>query len=30
MAYTDIDDPAAHFNTILFTGDIVDGDGRGG
>ena len=29
MAYTDIDDPAAHFNTILFTGDIVDGDGTG-
>jgi len=29
MAYTTIDDPAQYFNTVLFTGDIVDGDGTG-
>jgi len=29
MAYTTIDNPADHFNTILFTGDIVDSDGTG-
>jgi hypothetical protein len=27
--YTTIDDPAEYFNTILYTGDIVDGDGSG-
>ena len=27
MAYTTIDDPAQHFNTVLFTGDIEDSDG---
>ena len=29
MAFTTIDDPAQYFNTVLFTGDIVDGDGTG-
>ena len=29
MAYTTIDDPTQYFNTVLFTGDIVDGDGTG-
>jgi hypothetical protein len=29
MAYTTIDDPAQYFNTVLYTGDIVDGDGTG-
>ena len=29
MAYTTIDDPALYFNTVLYTGDIVDGDGTG-
>ena len=27
MAYTTIDDPGAYFNTVVFTGDVVDGDG---
>ena len=27
MAYTTVDDPAQYFNTVLYTGDIVDGDG---
>ena len=27
--YTTIDDPSLYFNTILYTGDIVDGDGSG-
>ena len=27
MAYTTVDDPAQSFNTVLYTGDIVDGDG---
>ena len=29
MAYTTIDDPTQYFNTVLWTGDIVDGDGTG-
>ena len=29
MAYTTIDDPGLYFNTVLYTGDIVDGDGSG-
>ena len=29
MAYTAIDDPGLYFNTVLYTGDIVDGDGSG-
>ena len=29
MAYTVIDKPIDHFNTLLWTGDIVDGDGTG-
>jgi len=29
MAYTTIDDPAQYFNTVLYTGDIVDSDGTG-
>tara|TARA_R100000458_G_C8234733_1_gene215407 strand:- start:16 stop:1137 length:1122 start_codon:yes stop_codon:yes gene_type:complete len=29
MAYTTIDNPADHFNTLLWTGDIVDSDGTG-
>ena len=29
MAYTTIDDPAQYFNTITWTGDIVDSDGTG-
>ena len=29
MAYTSIDDPAQYFNTVLYTGDIVDSDGTG-
>ena len=29
MAYTTIDDPAIYFNTVLYTGDIVDSDGTG-
>jgi len=27
MAYTTIDDPEEYFNTVVFTGDVVDGDG---
>ena len=27
MAYSTTDDPAQYFNTVLYTGDIVDGDG---
>ena len=27
MAYTTVDDPLQYFNTVLYTGDIVDGDG---
>jgi len=27
MAYTTIDDPGLYFNSVKFTGDVVDGDG---
>ena len=29
MAYTTIDNPALFFNTVLYTGDMVDSDGTG-
>ena len=29
MAYTDIDKPTDYFNTVTYTGDMVDGDGTG-
>jgi len=29
MAYTTIDNPTDYFNTVLYTGDMVDGDGTG-
>jgi len=29
MAYTTIDDPTKHFNTVIWTGDIQDSDGTG-
>ena len=29
MAYTTIDDPTIFFNTVTYTGDMVDGDGTG-
>ena len=29
MAYTTVDDPTQYFNTITWTGDIVDSDGTG-
>ena len=29
MAYTTIDNPTKFFNTLLYTGDMVDGDGTG-
>jgi len=29
MAYTTIDKPSDYFNTVIYTGDMVDGDGTG-